>query len=164
VDVAVRGLSRHTPLSIGAATFAVSAVILVGWVPLRERVGLGTVANAVVIALALGTGVGYLPRPTAVTAQVLQVVAGTVLLGLGGALYLTADLGPGPRDGLMTGLHLRLGWPLATVRTALELSALAAGWVLGGKVGPGTAIFAVSVGPLLARWLRRLPQRACPTA
>jgi uncharacterized protein len=151
------GLSRHTPLSIGGATFVISAVILLGWIPLRERPGLGTLANAVVIALALGVGVVYGPHPHAGGLQLLQAVAGTVLVGLGGALYLTAHLGPGPRDGLMTGLHARFGWPVAAVRTVLELSALGAGWALGGKVGLGTAVFAFGVGPALVWFLRRMP-------
>ncbi len=158
------GVARHSPLSIGSATFAISAVILLLWIPLRERPGLGTLANAVVIAVALGAGVRYLPRPRAPAEQVAQVVGGTVLLALAGAFYLTANLGPGPRDGLMTGLHERFGWPVAPVRTVLEVSAFAAGWALGGKVGAGTAIFALGVGPALAWWLRRLPRVALPPA
>jgi uncharacterized membrane protein YczE len=114
--------------------------------------------------VALGVGVLYLPRPTAPVAQIGQVVAGTVLLALAGAVYLTANLGPGPRDGLMTGLHERFGWPVAPVRTALEALACGLGWVLGGKVGVGTAIFALGVGPALAWWLRRLPRGALPPA
>jgi uncharacterized membrane protein YczE len=93
-----QGLSRHTPLSVGAATFVISAVILLGWIPLRERPGLGALANAVVIAAALGVGVVYGPHPHAAGLQLLQVVAGTALVGLGGAFYLTAHLRPGPRD------------------------------------------------------------------
>ncbi|MFI5100078.1 MAG: YitT family protein [Actinomycetes bacterium] len=158
------GLARHTPLSIGGATFAISAVILLLWIPLREQPGLGTLANAVLIAVALGVGVRYLPRPTAPAAQFVQVVGGTILLALAGALYLTANLGPGPRDGLMTGLHERYGWRVAPVRTALEVSACAVGWALGGKVGIGTAVFALGVGPVLAWWLARLPRGALPVA
>lgn len=158
------GLARHTPLSIGGATFAISAVILLLWIPLRERPGLGTLANAVVIAVALGVGVRYLPRPTAPAAQLVQMVGGTILLALAGALYLTANLGPGPRDGLMTGLHERYGWRVAPVRTVLEISACAVGWALGGKVGIGTAVFALGVGPVLAWWLARLPRGALPAA
>ena len=158
------GLARHTPLSIGGATFAISAVILLLWIPLREQPGLGTLANAVLIAVALGVGVRYLPRPTAPAAQLVQVVGGTILLALAGALYLTANLGPGPRDGLMTGLHERYGWRVAPVRTALEVSACAVGWALGGKVGIGTAVFALGVGPVLAWWLARLPRGALPVA
>jgi uncharacterized membrane protein YczE len=156
--VLAEGLSRHTPLSIGEATFAISAVILVLWVPLREKPGLGTLSNAVVIAVALGVGVHWLPHPVAVGWQLVQTVTGTVLLALAGAVYLSANLGPGPRDGLMTGLSARFGWKVAPVRTALELSAFLAGWALGGKIGLGTAIFAFGVGPVLAWWLARLPR------
>lgn len=155
--VLAEGVARHSPLSIGVATFAISAVILVLWIPLGERPGIGTIANAVVIAAALGLGVLFLPRPTAVPLQLMQVVGGTLLLALGGALYLTTNLGPGPRDGLMTGLTHRFGWKVAPVRTCLELSAFLVGWALGGKVGVGTAIFALGVGPALAWWLRRMP-------
>jgi len=156
--VLAEGVSRHTPLSIGSATFVISAVILLGWIPLREAPGIGTFANAVVIALALGVGVHWLPHPTAVGWQLTQSVAGTVLLAFAGSVYLSANLGPGPRDGLMTGISARFGWKVAPVRTALELSALLVGWALGGKVGVGTAIFALCVGPVLAWWLARLPR------
>ncbi len=155
--VLAEGVARHSPLSIGVATFAISAVILLLWIPLGERPGIGTIANAVVIAAALGLGVLFLPHPTAVPLQLAQVAAGTLLLALGGALYLTTNLGPGPRDGLMTGLTHRFGWRVAPVRTCLELSAFLLGWALGGKVGVGTAIFALGVGPALAWWLHQMP-------
>jgi uncharacterized protein len=158
--VLAEGVSLHTPLSIGGATFAISAVILLLWIPVRERPGIGTLANAVVIAVSLGLGVDYLPRPTAFGWQLLQAVSGTVLLALAGAVYLSTNLGPGPRDGLMTGLSQRFGWRVAPVRTCIELSAFLVGWALGGKVGVGTAIFALGVGPCLAWWLRRLPRAA----
>ncbi len=155
--VLAEGVSRHAPLSIGGATFAISVLILLLWIPLRERPGIGTLLNAIVIALTLGIGVLVLPHPTTVQLQLVQSVVGTLLLALGGALYLTTNLGPGPRDGLMTGLGLRFGWRVAPVRTCLELAAFAGGWALGGKVGVGTAIFALGVGPALAWWLRRMP-------
>ncbi len=157
--VLAEGLSRHTPLSIGGSTLLISVTILLLWIPLHERPGLGTLANAVVIAVSIDLGLRFLPSPTAVPWQVGQVVAGTVLVALSGALYLTANLGPGPRDGLMTGLHLRFGWPVAPVRLVLEVGALTAGFLLGGKVGVGTVVFAVGVGPVLAWWLARLPVR-----
>lgn len=163
--VLAEGVSKHSPLSIGGATFAISAVILLLWIPLREKPGIGTLSNAVVIAVALGVGVDYLPHPTAVPWQLLQTVGGTVLLALAGAVYLSANLGPGPRDGLMTGLSQRFGWRVAPVRTCIEIAALLAGWLLGGKIGVGTAIFAFGVGPVLAWWLARLPRaRTAPDA
>jgi uncharacterized protein len=155
--VLAEGVSRHSPLSIGVATFAISAVILLLWIPLHERPGIGTLLNAVIIAVALGLGVRYLPHPTSVPWQLTQSVGGTALLALAGALYLTTNLGPGPRDGLMTGLGARFGWKVAPVRTCLELSAFLIGWALGGKIGVGTAIFAFGVGPALAWWLSKLP-------
>ncbi len=160
--VLAEGVSRHSPLSIGSATFAISAVILLLWIPLSERLGIGTLANAVVIAVSLGLGVEYLPHPTAVGWQLFETVAGTVLLALSGAVYLSANLGPGPRDGLMTGLSQRFGWRVAPVRTCIEFAAFSVGWLLGGKIGIGTAIFAVGVGPALGWWLARLPRTANP--
>jgi uncharacterized membrane protein YczE len=156
--VLAEGISRHSPLSIGWATFAISGVVLLLWLPLHERPGIGTLTNAVVIALALGVGVKWLPHPSAVPWQVVESLAGTALLALGGAIYLSTNLGPGPRDGLMTGIVLRFGWRVAPVRTCLELSVLVAGWLLGGKIGVGTAFFALGVGPALAWCLARLPR------
>lgn len=156
--VLAEGVSRHTPLTIGSATFAISVVILLAWIPLRERLGIGTVCNAVVIAVAIGVGVHVLPHPVAVGWQLAQTVGGTVLLAFAGAIYLSANLGPGPRDGLMTGISARWGWRVAPVRTCLELAAFGIGWALGGKIGVGTAIFAFGVGPVLAWWLARLPR------
>ena len=157
--VLAQGIDRHSPLTIGAATFAVSAVILLLWIPLRERVGVGTILNAIVIAVGMDVMLQVLPTPGSFGGQLAQVVAGVLVLAVGSALYLTADLGPGPRDGLMTGLHRRFGWRIAVVRTGLELSALSLGWLLGGRVGIGTVIFAAGVGPALAlvlTGLRRL--------
>jgi uncharacterized membrane protein YczE len=143
------GIAQRTPLSIGGATFAISVLLLLLWIPLRERVGLGTVLNAIVIAVGLEVMLHVLPRPETFAGQLGVVVLGVVVLAMGAAVYLTANLGPGPRDGLMTGLHRRFGWRIAVVRTGLELSALALGWILGGRVGIGTAIFALGVGPAL---------------
>ena len=154
--VLAEGVSRHTPLSIGGATFAISVVILLGWIPLHEKPGIGTLCNAVLIAVALDVGLHWLPHPARVGWQLVQTLAGTVLLALAGAIYLSTNLGPGPRDGLMTGLSSHFGWKLAPVRTVIELSAVTAGWILGGKIGLGTAIFALGVGPALAWWLARL--------
>jgi len=151
--VLAQGLSTWLPLSIGAATFLVSAVVLLLWIPLRERPGIGTLANAVVIALALQVGVWILPTPQALVWQVVLVLLGIAVVGLGSGLYLTTNLGPGPRDGWMTGLHLRTGWPVARVRLGIELVVLGLGWLLGGTVGVGTALFAVLIGPAVAQGL-----------
>lgn len=151
--VLAQGLSTRLPLTLGAATFLVSAVVLVLWIPLRERPGLGTIANAVVIAVALEVGVAVLPTPTAPPAQLAVALLGIGAVGLGSGLYLTTNLGPGPRDGWMTGLHHRTGWPVGRVRLGIELAVLASGWLLGGTAGLGTVLFAVLIGPAVAQGL-----------
>ncbi len=151
--VLAQGLAARLPISIGAATFVVSAVVLLLWVPLRERPGLGTLANAVVIAVALQVGVWVLPVPASAVAQVGLVLLGIAAVGLGSGLYLTTDLGPGPRDGWMTGLHQRTGWPVGRVRLGIEVLVLGLGWLLGGTVGVGTLLFALLIGPAVAQGL-----------
>jgi hypothetical protein len=151
--VLAQGLSTILPVSIGVATFLVSAVVLLLWIPLRERPGLGTLANAIVIAIALQVGVALVPEPQARPAQLVLVLLGIAMIGLGSGLYLTTNLGPGPRDGWMTGIHLRTGWPVGRVRLGIELVVLGVGWLLGGTVGLGTVLFAVLIGPAVAQGL-----------
>lgn len=148
--VLAQGVSRHSPLSIGEATFAISVVVLLAWIPLRERPGLGTVANAIVIAVAIDVMLDVLPHPEAHLAQLGEVVAAIASIGIGSGLYLTTWLGPGPRDGWMTGMARRTGLPIATVRLSIELTALVVGWSLGGRVGLGTVVFALSIGYAVA--------------
>ena len=142
-----QGLATRLEISIGLATFIVSAAVLLLWIPLRERPGLGTISNAVIIAVALQVGVTVLPSPTHVVAQLAFVIGGILIIGLGSGLYLTTRMGPGPRDGWMTGIHLRTGWPVSAVRLGIEVVVLAAGWLLGGTVGIGTVLFAILIGP-----------------
>jgi uncharacterized protein len=156
--VLAQGVSRHSSLSIGEATLAISAVVLVGWIPLRERPGLGTIANAVVIAVAIDVMLAVLPTPDAVAGRLVEVVAAIACIGMGSGFYLTTWLGPGPRDGWMTGLARRTGWPIAGVRLSIELTVLVAGYLLGGRVGIGTVAFALTIGHAVAT-ARRLPQR-----
>jgi len=151
--VFAEGLAEQTPLSVGAATVATSFAVLLLWVPLRVRPGLGTIANAVVIGVAIDVVLAVL-GPAPVPVRALEVVGGIGLVGLGSGLYLGAALGPGPRDGLMTGLHRRTGLHLALVRGGIEVSALIVGAVLGGTVGIGTIAFAVLIGPAVAGALR----------
>lgn len=151
--VLAQGLSTVLPVSIGAATFLVSALVLLLWIPLRERPGLGTIANALVIAVALQLGVTLIPAPDPWPAQLALVLLGIGLIGVGSGLYLTTNLGPGPRDGWMTGIHLRTGWPVGRVRLGIELVVLAVGWLLGGTVGLGTVMFALLIGPAVAQGL-----------
>lgn len=156
--VFAQGLTVHTPMSIGLATFVLSVIVLLLWIPLRERPGLGTIANAVIIAGALQIGVQVIPSPSALWLRLLFVIGGIALIGLGSGLYLTTNLGPGPRDGWMTGLHVRFGWPVARVRTGIEVSVVVIGWLLGGTVGLGTVLFALFVGPSVG-WGLRLMDR-----
>lgn len=154
--VFAEGLSRQTPLTVGSATIVISAIVLLLWIPLRQRPGLGTVSNAVVVGLAIDATLHVLPDADATPLAVrwIEVFAGIAVVALGSAIYLRTALGPGPRDGLMTGLHRRTGRPVALVRGAIEVSALAVGAVLGGTFGVGTVAFALLIGPAVARALR----------
>lgn len=149
------GVSRHVSLSLGAVTVVSSVVVLLLWIPLRQRPGLGTVANALVVGPVLDLGVALLPSPHAVVVRVLFMVLAVALVAVGTGLYVGVGWGPGPRDGLMTGL-VRLGLPLFLARTLIEGTVLLIGWLLGGTVGVATVVYALAVGPLVARVLPRL--------
>lgn len=148
--VLAQGVSRHSPLSIGESTFAISVVVLLLWVPLRERPGLGTVLNAIVIAVAIDVMLAWLPQPHGNSPRLLEVVAGIAAIGIGSALYLTTQLGPGPRDGWMTGIARHADWPIASVRLGIEISVLVVGFLLGGRAGLGTVLFALTIGYAVA--------------
>jgi uncharacterized membrane protein YczE len=160
--VLAQGVSKHTPLSIGAATFAISVVVLLCWIPLREWPGLGTVLNAVVIGVAIDATLALLPSLDSHGVRWVGLFAGIAIVGLGSGLYLTAALGPGPRDGLMTGLHARYGWPLAAVRTGIELTAVTLGFLLGGRVGVGSVLFALLIGHAVSFGVKRVGPYAAP--
>ncbi len=144
--VFAEGVARHAHLSIGWATALISCVILLAWWPLRERPGFGTIANLVIIAYVLDVTTLTVAVPHNPVVKVVYIVGAVGAIGIGSALYLTTGLGPGPRDGLMTSLHRHLHVSVVYVRLALELSVLVAGWLLGGTVGVGTAIFATTIG------------------
>ncbi len=151
--VFAEGVAVQTPLSIGAATVATSFVLLLLWIPLRERPGLGTVANAIVVGVVIDVVVASVGRaPLGV--RVAELLGGIALVGVGSGFYLGAALGPGPRDGLMTGLHRITGRPIALLRGAIEVTALVVGALLGGTVGFGTVAFALLVGPAVQTALR----------
>ncbi len=152
--VFAEGVSKQTPLSVGAATVVTSFVLLVLWIPLRQRPGLGTIANAIVVGLAIDATLSVLPDDAALVPRVAELAGGIALVAVGSAFYLGAALGPGPRDGLMTGVHRITGWPVAPVRGAIEVAALVVGAVLGGTFGPGTIAFALLIGPAVAVALR----------
>jgi uncharacterized membrane protein YczE len=156
--VLAQGVSSRTSLSIGLATFVISLVVLALWIPLRETPGLGTIANAVVISAALQVGVWLIPHPDPTWLKLLFVFVGVGLIGLGSGLYLTTNLGPGPRDGWMTGIHHKFDIPVSRVRLGIEVTVLLLGWLLGGTVGLGTVIFALLIGPSVG-WGLRLMDR-----
>ena len=164
--VFAEGVSLNTPLSIGAATVVISFVVLLLWIPLRQRLGFGTVANAVVIGVAIDATLRVLPDDPALGPRWAMLVAGIALVALGSGFYLTAALGPGPRDGLMTGLHRHFGISLRLARVGIELSVLATGVILGGTAGVGTLAFALLIGPGVQLAVERLatPQWLALTA
>lgn len=148
-DVLTQGLSLNTGIGFGWMTNIIGAFVLLLWIPIRQRPGIGTVANVLLIGPSVEVGLAVLPRVDALWAQVLLFAGGLALLAIATGLYIGARFGPGPRDGLMTGIHRRWGWRIWIVRTVIEVSVLAVGWVLGGTVGVGTAAFALLVGPMV---------------
>lgn len=144
-----QGLSRQTGAALGTVSILVGLPVLALWWPIGVRPGLGTLLNVVVIGTVTNLALPLLPAPTALPERLAMMLAGVVGIGVASGIYLAADLGPGPRDGLMTGLHHRFGWPLFAVRTSIELAVLAVGWLLGGTVGLGTVVFAVGIGPIV---------------
>ncbi|GAB5894967.1 membrane protein YczE [Mycolicibacterium mageritense] len=157
-DVFHQGLTRHTPLTIGMASAVVGVVVLLGWIPLRNRPGIGTVANVIVLAVTVDATLAVLPVPTAMPVRIAMMVGAVVLNAISTVLYIGAGLGPGPRDGLMTGLVARTGLSVRLVRTGIEATVLAVGWLLGGTVGVGTVIYAFGIGPLVQLFLRLTPR------
>jgi uncharacterized membrane protein YczE len=147
-DVLHQGMARHLPLTIGQAVVVMSVVVLLFWIPLRELPGLGTVANAVVVGFSADLFLWLIAEPSALWVRIALMVAGVVLNGAATALYIGAQLGAGPRDGLMTGLHRRTGVSLRLVRTSLEVAVVVLGFLLGGILGVGTVLYAVAIGPL----------------
>jgi uncharacterized membrane protein YczE len=147
-DVLHQGVSRQLGWSMGTVTIVVGAVVLLVWLPLRQRPGLGTVSNVVVVGLALDATLALVAAPSALLLRVLLVVGGILLNGVATAAYIGVHLGPGPRDGLMTGLVARTGWSVRLVRTGIELVVVAVGWLLGGTLGVATVLYAVGIGPL----------------
>ncbi|HSK26504.1 MAG TPA: hypothetical protein VK894_06300 [Jiangellales bacterium] len=155
-DVLHQGVAGRVPLSFGQVTIAVGALVLLAWIPLRQRPGVGTVSNVVLIGLAVDASLALLTAPESLAVRVLWLTSGIVLNAVATAAYIGARLGPGPRDGLMTGLVHRTGRSVRLVRTALEVSVLGIGWLLGGTVGLGTVAYAVAIGPLVHLMLPRL--------
>ena len=152
-DVFHQGLAEQVGFSIGQVVNLVGLVVLLLWIPLKQRPGVGTLANVALIGTAMDMTLSVLPPIEGLVLQVAALVVSVVANGIAGALYIGAGLGPGPRDGLMTGLARRTGWSLRLVRTGIELTVLGLGWLFGGTVGVGTLLYAFTIGPLVQFFL-----------
>ena len=148
--VLAQGISFQTNLSIGFTTFIVSLIVLILWYPLKQKPGLGTILNIVLISIIIDLTIPILPYPKSFIFQIIQSIIAVFIVGLGSGFYLTANLGPGPRDGLMTGLQSLTNQPIALIRTIIEVSAVGLGFYLGGIVGIGTLLFAFGIGPTVS--------------
>ena len=148
--VLAQGISFQTNLSIGVTTFIVSLIVLILWYPLKQKPGLGTLLNIVIISIIIDLSAPILPYPKSLLFQIIQSIIAVFIVGLGSGFYLTANFGPGPRDGLMTGLQNLTNQPIALIRTILEVSAVGLGFYLGGIVGIGTILFAFGIGPTVS--------------
>ncbi len=164
-DVFHQGLSEHVGLAIGTLVIIVGAAVLLLWIPLRQWPGLGTLSNVVLVGASMNWSLQLLPRHAALGWRITEMLAGVLLCGVATGMYIGANFGPGPRDGLMSGLARVSGRSIRLVRTGLELIVLAAGWVLGGTVGIGTVVFALAIGPLAQVFLPLFdvrPRRTAP--
>ncbi len=152
-DVFHQGLAERAGLSLGTVLILVGAAVMLLWIPLRQKPGLGTLSNIFVIGLAADAALWLVPDLRGLPLRGASLVAGVVLNGVASAAYIGAGMGPGPRDGLMTGLVRRTGWPIRWTRMGIEATVLVLGWLLGGSVGVGTLLYAVAIGPLIQRFL-----------
>ncbi|WP_405631007.1 hypothetical protein OG933_35750 [Streptomyces sp. NBC_00016] len=161
-NVLHQGLGELTGLTIGVVSIVVGAAVLLLWIPLRQRPGLGTVSNVFVVGLAMDGTLAYVPEAHGLAVQVPLLLTGIVLNGAATGLYIAASFGPGPRDGLMTGLHRRTGRSIRLMRTAVEVAVVVTGFALGGTIGVGTVLYAVTIGPLAQLFLRMFAVPAAP--
>ena len=157
--VLAEGLALRTGIGLGWITNILGLAVLALWIPLRQRPGIGTVANIFVVGTALQLALPLIPTPQNLLESIAMLLGGVALVGVAGGLYIGARFGPGPRDGLMTGISARWGWPLWAARTVVEVTVLAIGWTLGGTVGVGTLVYALSIGPVSHAALRLLDTR-----
>ena len=149
-SVLAQGISLNVNYSIGVITFIISVVVLIIWIPLKQKPGMGTILNALIIAGMIDLCINFVPSPESYISQIILAVVAVLTVGIGGGIYLVANLGPGPRDGLMIGLQKVSNLPIATVRAFIEISVVSVGWYLGGTVGIGTLLFAFGIGPAVA--------------
>ncbi|QMD49100.1 hypothetical protein HVZ38_18100 [Citrobacter freundii] len=155
------GVANLLSMNIGVVIIAVGVLVLLAWIPLRQRPGFGTFSNVIMIGLAADAALLVIPGFESLLARSGLLVSAVILNALATSLYIGAGFGAGPRDGLMTGIHARTGWPVRRIRTAIEVSVLLIGWLLGGTVGVGTVLYALAIGPLIQLclpWFRHLPQ------
>ena len=149
-SVLAQGISLNVNLTIGTITLLISIGVLIMWIPLSQKFGIGTIFNALIIALMIDLCVKFVPTPTNYLSQLILAVISVLIVGIGGGIYLVSNLGAGPRDGLMIGLQKKTGLPIALVRAIIEISVVSIGWYLGGTVGIGTLLFAFGIGPCVA--------------
>ena len=149
-SVLAQGISLNVNLSIGTITLLISIAVLILWIPLGQKPGMGTILNALIIAIMIDLCIKYVPTPSNYIHQLLLAVISVIMVGIGGGIYLVSNLGAGPRDGLMIGLQKLTNFPIAVVRATLEISVVSIGWYLGGTVGIGTLLFAFGIGPCVA--------------
>jgi uncharacterized membrane protein YczE len=149
-SILAQGLSLNVNLSIGMLTFLISVTVLILWIPLGQKPGMATILNALIIALMIDICIKFVPTPSNYINQLILAVISVLTVGIGGGIYLVANLGAGPRDGLMVGLQKLTNFPIAAVRATLEITVVSVGWYLGGTVGIGTLLFAFGIGPCVA--------------
>ena len=149
-SVLAQGISLNVNYSIGVITFIISVIVLIIWIPLKQKPGIGTILNALIIAGMIDLCINFVPSPESYISQIILAIVAVLTVGIGGGIYLVANLGPGPRDGLMIGLQKVSNLPIATVRAFIEISVVSVGWYLGGTVGIGTLLFAFGIGPAVA--------------
>lgn len=154
------GVAKHLSLDIGTVMILTGVVVLLFWIPLRQRPGLGTISNVIVLGLAADASLMLMPELSALPARIALLIAAVIVNAIATGMYIGAGFGSGPRDGLMTGIHARTGWSVRGVRTAIEVSVLLTGWALGGTIGVGTVLYALAIGPLIQiclPWFRQKP-------
>lgn len=159
------GVANLLSMNIGIVMIGVGVLVLLLWIPLRQRPGLGTLSNVIVIGLAADAALAILPGFESLPVRTVLLVSAVIVNALATSLYIGAGFGAGPRDGLMTGIHARTGWPVRTIRTAIEVSVLLSGWLLGGTLGVGTVLYALAIGPLIQLclpWFRHSPAACIP--
>jgi len=149
-SVLAQGISLNVNYSIGVITFIISIIVLIIWIPLKQKPGMGTILNALIIAAMIDLCINFVPSPESYISQIILALIAVLTVGIGGGIYLVANLGPGPRDGLMIGLQKVSNLPIAAVRAFIEISVVSIGWYLGGTVGIGTLLFAFGIGPAVA--------------